>query len=120
MLEGRAESKYVRMSAKKVRQVLELVKGKGVEDALNILHFCPKGASLPVEKTIRSAIANVIHGEGSNKVDVGHFFIKKAVADGGPMLKRFMPRAMGRATRIRKKMSHITIIVGEKEKIRSK
>jgi large subunit ribosomal protein L22 len=116
MLEGKAESKYVRMAPRKARRVLELVKGKGVEEALNILHFCPKRAFLSIEKTIRSAIANVIHGEGSNKVDVEKFFIKRAVVNEGPVLKRFMPRAMGRATKIRKKMCHIKIVVSEKEK----
>ena len=115
MLEGRSEAKYIRIAPKKVRQVLELVRGKGVEDALNVLHFCPKRASLPVEKTIRSAIANVIHGEGSNKVEIESFIVKTAEVNGGPTLKRFRPRAMGRATKIRKRTCHIKIVVGQEE-----
>ena len=115
MVEGRAEAKYVRMSPRKVRQVMDLVKGKGVEYALNVLHFCPKRASSPIEKTIRSAIANIIHGEGSNKVNVENFIIKKATVDEGPMQKRFLPRAMGRATRILKRTCHISVIVGDEE-----
>lgn len=114
-MEGRAESKYVRMAPRKVQRVLELVRGEKVENALNILHFCPKRASIPIEKTIRSAVANVIHGEGSNKADVENFFIKKATVNEGPMLKRFIPRAMGRATRILKRSCHISIIVGDVE-----
>ena len=110
MVEGRAEAKYIRMSPKKVRRVMDLVKGKGVEDALNVLHFCPKRASSPIEKTIRSALANIIHGEGSNKVDVESFIVKRAEVNGGPTLKRFKPRAMGRATRIRKRSCHIKIV----------
>jgi len=115
MIEGRAKSKYVRMAPRKVQRVLELVRGKRVEDALNILHFCQKRASLPIEKTIRSAVANIIHGEGSNKVEVGDFIIKKAAVNEGPMLKRFIPRAMGRATRILKRTCHISIVVGDEE-----
>lgn len=115
MSEGKAKSKYIRIAPKKVRLVTDLVKGKKVEEALNLLHFSPKGASLPVEKTVRSAIANVINIEGSNKVDVENYYIKNVEVNEGPVLKRFRPRAMGRATRIRKRTSHITVIVGEKE-----
>lgn len=115
MPEGKAKAKYVRIAPKKVRQVTDLVKGKHIEEALNILHFSKKRASLHVEKTIRSAIANVINVEGSNKVDVDNYFVKNVEVDGGPVLRRFRPRAMGRATRIRKRTCHITVIVGEKE-----
>lgn len=115
MEEGKAKAKYVRMSPRKVRRVMELVKGKSIENALNILHFCPKRASITIEKTIRSAISNVIHSEGSNKVDVENYFIKKAEVNAGPTLRRFLPRPMGRATRIRKRSCHISIVVSEKE-----
>lgn len=115
MPEGKAKSKYIRMAPKKVRLVTDLVKGKKIEEALNLLHFSPKRASLPVEKTVRSAIANVINIEGSNKVDVENYYVKNVEVSEGPVLKRFRPRAMGRATKIRKRTSHITIIVGEKE-----
>ena len=70
---------------------------------------------MPVEKTVRSAIANVINIEGSNKVDVENYYVKNVEVSEGPVLKRFRPRAMGRATKIRKRTSHITVIVGEKE-----
>lgn len=115
MPEGKAKSKYIRMAPKKVRLVTDLVKGKKIEEALNLLHFSPKRASLPVEKTVRSAIANVINIEGSNKVDVENYYVKNVEVSEGPVLKRFRPRAMGRATKIRKRTSHITVIVGEKE-----
>ena len=113
MTEGKSISKYVRMAPRKVQIVLDLVRGKKVEEALNILHFCPKKASIPVEKTIRSAIANVINEEGSNKVKVEEYFVKNALVNEGPAFKRFKPRAMGRATKIRKRTSHITIIVSD-------
>jgi len=106
-------SKYVRMAPRKVQIVLDLIRGKKVEEALNILHFSPKKASISVEKTIRSAIANVINEEGSNKVNVEEFFVKSALVNEGPVFKRFKPRAMGRATRIRKRTSHIKIIVSD-------
>ena len=113
MTTGKAISKYIRIAPRKVQIVLDLVRGKKVEEAINILHFCPKKASVPVEKTIRSAIANVINEEGSNKVNVEGFFVKQALVNEGPVLKRFIPRAMGRATKIRKRSCHITIIVAE-------
>ncbi len=113
MIEGKSISKYVRMAPRKVQIILDLIRGKKVEDALSILHFCPKKASIPVEKAIRSAIANVINEEGSNKVNVEEYFVKNALVNEGPVSKRFKPRAMGRATRIRKRTSHITIIVSD-------
>jgi len=113
MTEGKSISKYVRMAPRKLQIVLDLIRGKKVEDALNILHFCPQKASIPVEKAIRSAIANVINEEGSNKVNVEEFFVKSALVNEGPVFKRFKPRAMGRATRIRKRTSHIKIIVSD-------
>ena len=113
MSEGKAVSKYVRIAPRKVQIVLDLVRDKKVEDALNVLHFCTKKASVSIEKTIRSAVANVINEEGSNKVNVEDFFVKSAYVNEGPVFKRFRPRAMGRATRIRKRTSHITIIVGD-------
>ena len=113
MTKGKAISKYIRIAPRKVQIVLDLVRGKKVEEAINILHFCPKKASEPVEKTIRSAIANVINEEGSNKVDVEDFVVRRAMVNAGPVLKRFIPRAMGRATKIRKRMCHVTIVVAD-------
>lgn len=115
MPEGIAISRYVRMAPRKARRVAELIQGKGVDEALNILHFTPKAASEPLSKTIRSAIANVIHKEGSGHVDIDEYIIKRTAVDGGPTMRRFRAGPMGRAMRIRKRSCHITVVVGEPE-----
>lgn len=115
MPEGTAHSKYVRMSPRKVRRVLDMVRGSRVEDALNTLHFTTKAASVPVEKTIRSAVANVLNQEGSSKVEVENYIVKGAAVNGGPVLKRYRPGPMGRGMRIKKRTCHISIVVGEAE-----
>jgi large subunit ribosomal protein L22 len=109
-----AKARHIRQSARKVRQVLNEVRGKKVESALNKLHFSPKKASKVIEKTLRSAVANAINREGS-EVDADSLFIKEAFVDEGPTMRRFRARAMGRATIIRKRTSHLTIVVSEKE-----
>jgi len=86
-----------------------MVRGKPVEEALNILHFSPRAASVPLEKLIRSALANLLQQEGSKKIDTDDVIVRELVVNGGPTLRRFMPRAMGRATRIRKRTSHIRV-----------
>jgi large subunit ribosomal protein L22 len=106
-----AKSKYIRISPRKMRQVVDLVRGKRVDEAINILHFTIKGASLPIEKTIRSAVANIGNLEEGERVDINDVFIKEAFVDEGPTLKRFRPMSMGRAGRIRKRTSHLTIIL---------
>jgi large subunit ribosomal protein L22 len=88
------------------------VRGKGVEEALNILDFTPKRAARAVAKTVRSVLANA---QNTQSVDVDRLFIKRAFVDGGVTWKRFTPRAQGRATPIRKRTCHITVIVDERE-----
>ena len=110
---GKAKAKYVRQSSRKIMRVAELVRGKSVEDALNVLHFSPKAASKPLEIVLRSAVSNLLNQEGSKKVKVEDFFISKLEVNQGPTLKRFRPRAMGRASRIRKRSSHINIIISD-------
>jgi len=115
-MEARAVAKYVRMSPRKVRRVADLIRGKDVEEALNILHFIPKAASVPIEKTLRSAVSNMINNEEETvKINPEDLFVKEIRVDQGVTLKRWRPRAMGRATMIRKRTSHITIVVAEKE-----
>ncbi len=109
-----AKAKHIHQSARKVRQVLDEVRGKQVENAINKLHFTPKKAAKIIEKTLRSAVANAINREGS-EVDADKLFVKEAFCDEGPTMRRFRPRAMGRATIIRKRTSHLTIVVAEKE-----
>lgn len=111
-MEARAVARYVRISPRKVRLVLDTIRGKNVNDALAILKFTPNRAAGIIEKVLKSAIANA---ENNNGMDRDNLYIAKAVADQGPMLKRLLPRAMGRSNIIRKKTSHITVIVKERE-----
>ena len=106
-----AKSKYVRMSPRKIDRVLQLVKDKRVDHALNILHFTAKQAKEPIEKTIRSAVANLGNLEEGKRLDLNEIYIKRAYVDEGPTLKRYRAMSMGRAGRIRKRTSHITIVI---------
>ncbi|KPK95864.1 hypothetical protein AMJ80_03135 [bacterium SM23_31] len=110
-----ARARYVRSSPRKLRRVVELVRGRNVNDALDLLHFMPKKAARMIEKTLQSAVANLIHKEGPRNVNADNLVITKALIDGGPMAKRFHPGPMGRASRIRKRFSHITLYVGDEE-----
>lgn len=114
-MEAKAVAKYIRMSPRKVRRVAGLIRGKGVGEALNILHFTRKAASEPLEKTLRSAIANMLNLEGSSKVDPEELFVKEIRVDEGVTLRRFRAASMGRAVRIRKRTSHISIKVAQIE-----
>ena len=109
-MEIKARLKYLRSTARKTRLVVDMVRGKRVEDAINILNFSPRKAALPVAKLIHSAVANA---EERGEVDVDTLYVKKIFVDEGPTMKRFMPRAMGRATRINKRTSHITVVLDE-------
>jgi large subunit ribosomal protein L22 len=110
-MEVRAVSKYLRVSAQKTRLVADMVRGKNVSEALTLLRFTPKKSGRLIAKTLRSAIANA---ESAHTLEADKLFIKTIMIDQGPRLKRFRPRAMGRATRIIKPSSHITIILAEK------
>jgi large subunit ribosomal protein L22 len=109
-MEVRAAAKYVRISPQKVRKLIDAVKGKPVEDGLNLLKFMPQKAASIVEKTIRSAVANA---DQIPDMDVDSLVIQNITADQGPTLKRFKARARGRGTRILKRTSHITVILSE-------
>ncbi len=109
-MEARAVARYVRIAPRKVRLVVDAIRGERVESALNILRNLPQRAAPVVEKVLMSAVANAEQQEVS---DVEKLTVKEAVANGGPMLKRFIPRAMGRATPIHKRTSHITIVVSD-------
>lgn len=114
-MESKAVAKYIRMSPRKVRQVADMIRGKNVVEALDTLHFTRKSACLPLEKTLRSAISNMLNLEGSSKVDPDDLFVKEIRVDEGVTLRRFRAASMGRAVRIRKRTSHITIKVAEVE-----
>jgi large subunit ribosomal protein L22 len=106
----RAQAKYIRQSPYKVRRVLDLVRGLPVEEARHVLSFTDRRAAGTVRKVLDSAVANAEH---NHALDADELFIAHAYADEGPTLKRWRPRARGRATRIRKRTSHITIVVSE-------
>ena len=107
----RAVAKHVRISPYKVRIVLDLIRGKNVREAVAILENTPKAASMPVKKVLESAIANAEHNLGMSR---DNLFVATTYADQGPTLKRVMPRAQGRAFRILKRTSHITIVLDAK------
>ncbi len=98
-----------------MRIVIDLIRGLGVEQALNILHFSPKHASRTAEKVLRSAISNIQNKDESGRVDLSTLYVKEVFVNGGPMLKRISPAPMGRAFRIRKRSHHITIVVAQRE-----
>lgn len=110
-MEARAIARYTRISAQKARLVANMVRGQNVEAALAILDFTPKKAAAIVAKTLRSAIANA---EDQQNLDVDDLYVKTIFVDGGPTSGRYRPRAQGRATPIRKRTSHITVIVDQK------
>ncbi|MFD9895704.1 50S ribosomal protein L22 [Amycolatopsis sp. NPDC058986] len=114
-----ARARFVRDSPTKVRRVIELIKGRSVSEALAVLRFAPQAASTPLAKVIASAAANA---ENNLDLDPETLWIKSATADEGPTLKRIRPRAQGRAYRIRKRTSHITVVVESRpaEKAKSK
>lgn len=111
-MQVRAVYRFVRMSPYKVRQVIDLVRGRQVDEALAILQFTPRAAADPVSKVIRSAIANAENNYMLSREDL---YVAKITADTGPTLKRWRPRARGRADVIRKRSCHITVILDEYE-----
>ncbi|MBM7615298.1 50S ribosomal protein L22 [Alkaliphilus hydrothermalis] len=110
-MEARAIAKYVRIATRKAQQVVDVVRGKQVDEALAILKFTPKAAAPIVYKVIQSAVANA---ENNHNMDREKLFVTEIFANQGPTMKRFRPRAMGRATTIRKRTSHIGVVLKEK------
>ena len=109
----KASATHIRISPRKVRMVVDTVRGKSVSQALSILGFTRKKAALPVQKLLRSAVANAVDNGGIN--DVETLIVDRIMVDEGPTLKRYMPRARGRATPIRKRSSHIRVVLRERE-----
>jgi len=106
-----AVGKYLPISARKGRQVIDMIRGKDAGEALLVLKFLPNRSAKMVYNVLKSAIYNA---QNNNNINVEDLFVSKAFVDEGPIMKRFMPRAMGRASRIRKRTSHVTIIVDYK------
>jgi large subunit ribosomal protein L22 len=116
-MEFRAEAKFVRVSPQKARLVLELIKGRRVEEALNTLAFTNKGIAPDIHKLLRSAIqnANYLSQEKGLDVDVDNLYVKSAIANEGPRMKRIRPAPMGRAFHYQRRISHIAIALAEKK-----
>ncbi len=117
MASARAIQRTTRQSPYKMRLVIDQIRGKNVNEALALLKFSKKHAAVQIAKTLASAVANAEHKarEAGESVDVDNMYVKHAVVNEGPKLKRFMPAAMGRATPIQKRTSHVDIVVAEKE-----
>ena len=109
--EAAARAKYVRISPRKARAVIDLIRGKELKEAEAILKFTVHKGTDPIGKVLKSAAANAEH---NYEMDRDQLYVKAAFVDGGPVLKRVMPRAQGRADIIKKRTSHITIVMGEK------
>ncbi len=114
-IQARAKAKWVRVAPRKLRLVADMVRGKNVRHAVNLLHYTNKRAATPMEKTVRSALSNLLAMEEAAKVDPGEVWIETILVDEGPIIKRFRPRAMGRASRIRKRTSHLTVVVSTRQ-----
>ncbi len=118
VMEAKASARHVRVSPQKARRVVDLIRGKAATDAVTVLKFAPQAASEPVQKVLESAIANarVRADRESVAFDERTLVITEAFVDEGPTMKRFRPRAQGRAGRINKRTSHITVVVSSPEK----
>src|ERR1700741_2121346 len=117
-MEYRAQARFMRVSPQKARLVLDLIKGRKVEDALNTLTFTKKRVAATVEKLLRSALenANYLSGEKGVDVDVDQLYVKQAVANDGPRMKRIRPAPMGRAFRYVRRIAHIELVLAERGK----
>ena len=115
-MEFRAEARYMRVSPQKARLVLDLIKGRRVEDAMNTLTFTKKGVAEPIEKLLRSAVENATYlsQEKGMDVDVDNLYVLRAVANDGPRMKRIRPAPMGRAYHYQRRISHLEIVLAEK------
>ena len=110
-MESMAKGRFVRISPSKLHRIVDLIRGKQVGRALEILNFLPQRGARLIAKVVKSALANA---ETTQRVDVDRLYVKTVMVGGAGMWKRFLPRAMGRATRVRKRLSHITVVVDER------
>ncbi len=113
-MEARAVHRFITSSPRKMRLVVDLIRGMSVDKAMEILHFSTKHASQDAEKVLRSAVSNLVTQDDSTRAEPEDLIIKEAYVNNGPMLKRIRPAPMGRAFRIRKRACHLTIVVANK------
>jgi large subunit ribosomal protein L22 len=114
-MEAQAINRYIGTSPRKMRLVIDLIRGKSVPEALHILHFSPKHASKVAEKVLRSAVSNLQNKDEGGRLEPEEIVVKRASVDGGMTMKRISPAPMGRAYRIRKRSNHVTIVVASNE-----
>ena len=110
-MEARAINRYISTSPRKMRLVIDLIRGKSVDEALDILHYSPKHASRVAEKVLRSAVSNLQNKDEAGRLEPGEMIVKEAYVDAGLVMKRILPAPMGRAFRVRKRSNHVTIVV---------
>jgi|SRR3989304_10383929 len=113
-MEARAVHRFISSSPRKMRLVVDLIRGMSVDKAMEVVHFSPKLASKDAEKVLRSAVANLMNQDDSTRVEPEELYVKEAYVNNGPILKRIRPAPMGRAFRIRKRACHLTIVVASK------
>ena len=113
-MEAQAINRYIGTSPRKMRLVIDLIRGKSVDEALHILHFSPKHASKVAEKVLRSAVSNLQNKDEGGRLEPEEMVVKEAYVDGGMTMKRISPAPMGRAFRIRKRSNHVTIVIASK------
>jgi large subunit ribosomal protein L22 len=114
-MEARAINRYIGTSPRKMRLVIDLIRGKAVDEALHLLHFSPKHAAKTAEKILRSAVSNLQNKDEGGRLEPSGMIVKEAFVDGGMTMKRISPAPMGRAYRIRKRSNHVTIVVAANE-----
>ena len=114
-MEAKAINRHIRQSPRKIRVILNHVRGSGVEEALNYLHFSKAKASTQIEKTLRSAIANLMNKSEDVTVNTDDLQIKECYADPGPHMKRFRAASMGRISRLNKPTAHLTVIISDEK-----
>lgn len=110
-MEARAINRYIGTSPRKMRLVIDLIRGKSVDHALHLLHFSPKHAAKTAAKILRSAVSNLQNKDEGGRLETAEMIVKEAFVDGGMTMKRISPAPMGRAYRIRKRSNHVTIVV---------
>ncbi|TAK53287.1 MAG: 50S ribosomal protein L22 [Bacteroidetes bacterium] len=115
MLEARAINRYIGSSPRKMRLVIDLIRGKSVDEAMTILHFSPKHAAKVAEKVLRSAVSNLHNQDEASRLETNEMVVKEAFVNGGTSVKRMLPAPMGRAYRMLKRSNHITIVVAQKQ-----
>ena len=113
-MEARAIHRFIGSSPRKMRLVIDLIRGISVDKAIEVLHFSTKHSSRDAEKVLRSAISNLMNKDDSTRVEPEDLFVKEVYVNNGPTLKRISPAPMGRAYRIRKRSCHLTIVVASK------